>query len=418
MLLLQMLMFTLVDFSSSYETPTRCYGTTYSFSPPQLPNSIFYMPRTRDERILVAEKGKSKHERFDVTLSGISIKDLTDEDDQAILFFDQENSMQLKIDDCNDPQKAYYGEDVFFKIPRSAEYLQFSQVVPYESTLQPVVIWNRTDPSLRGSVIAGYFEIKKAKQTNNGYYKYRDSQNQLLKWRRLEVQEVRHYFEVTEGDKVNQQFPPGFSFQHILYTPDDSTDELLIEERYVNQRMNIYHKYFNIFDVVKSDSGIYKFVDIEGNVAVRVQLEVKEVEIPTWAYVVFAVAIILGIIICCCCVKKCCCKKDQRNIPDSTTAAPAVFYHESNQPAPPAIPLLSREPVRYMADPTTNVVASMDPPQFTQATIPAEPGPISGTNSDFEPKFVVKGSIFPSAPPLSADSSIQDVYTSDKLNFL
>uniref|UniRef100_A0AAV2MIS7 Uncharacterized protein n=1 Tax=Knipowitschia caucasica TaxID=637954 RepID=A0AAV2MIS7_KNICA len=348
MLLLQMLMFTLVDFSSSYETPTRCYGTTYSFSPPQLPNSIFYMPRTRDERILVAEKGKSKHERFDVTLSGISIKDLTDEDDQAILFFDQENSMQLKIVDCNDPQKARYGEDFFFKIPRSAEYLQFSQVVPYESTLQPVVIWNRTDPSLRGSVIAGYFEIKKAKQTNSGYYKYRDSQNQLLKWRRLAVEEVRHYFEVTEGDKI----------------------------------------------------------------------EVKEVEIPTWAYVVFAVAIILGIIICCCCVKKCCCKKDQRNIPDSTTAEPAVFYHESNQPAPPAIPLLSREPVRYMADPTTNVVASMDPPQFTQATIPAEPGPISGTNSDFEPKFVVKGSIFPSAPPLSADSSIQDVYTSDKLNFL
>lgn len=34
-----------------------------------------------------------------------------------------------------------------------------------------------------------------------------------------------------------------------------------------------------------------------------------------------------------------------------------------------------------------------------------------------DPKFELKGTIFPSAPPLSSDSAVCDVYNSDKLNF-
>lgn len=37
--------------------------------------------------------------------------------------------------------------------------------------------------------------------------------------------------------------------------------------------------------------------------------------------------------------------------------------------------------------------------------------------TDTEPRFELKGMTFPSAPPLSSDSSHCDVYTSDKLNF-
>lgn len=39
-------------------------------------------------------------------------------------------------------------------------------------------------------------------------------------------------------------------------------------------------------------------------------------------------------------------------------------------------------------------------------------------SSDPDPKFELKGTIFPSAPPLSSDSAFCDVYNSDKLNFL
>lgn len=39
-------------------------------------------------------------------------------------------------------------------------------------------------------------------------------------------------------------------------------------------------------------------------------------------------------------------------------------------------------------------------------------------SSEAEPTFELKGSISPSAPPLSSDTTFCDVYNSDKLNFL
>lgn len=48
----------------------------------------------------------------------------------------------------------------------------------------------------------------------------------------------------------------------------------------------------------------------------------------------------------------------------------------------------------------------------------AAPAPSIFLSSEPELTFELKGVTFPTAPPLSSDSTLSDVYTSDKLNFL
>ncbi|XP_033830131.1 uncharacterized protein LOC117377750 [Periophthalmus magnuspinnatus] len=420
MLLLQVFVFAFLDSCSSYSSLHECYGGTYTFTP-QSTSSIYYKPKTTNDRTLVVIKGKSVNTRFEVSFwNTIKMKDLTEEDDGAIVFFDQHNSVQLKIMDCQDPASKKYGEVFSLRIPSSAEYLEFAQVIPLDFALKSVIIWNRTDSSpTKGKINRNYFEIYGINQQDSGYYKFRGSKNELVKWKRLKVEASHEYFEVMEGQYFHTQFPVEFSFSHFLFSSLSVNKEVTSE--YMDPRMEVTKSYFSIFDVKSQDAGTYKFIDTEGNNPVNMQLHVTEA-VPTWAYIVIVAVIVLVIFICCCCIKKCCCKKSKRNSTDSTaTAAPTVHFHDSNQPAPSGVPLLPREPRHFIADATINNTAdnNMDPPPSTQATVSGDTGPTSlfMTSTDSEPKFELKGSVFPSAPPLSSDMCIQDVYTSDKLNF-
>ncbi|XP_055015342.1 uncharacterized protein LOC110160727 [Boleophthalmus pectinirostris] len=355
-MLFQVTVFVLLDFCSSYSTPFECYGGTYTFTIPRTDTSVYYMPNTRDNRILVVDNGKSVNTRFEVSfMNTIKMKDLTEQDDRAILFFDQLNSVQLSVGDCVEPLLKRYGDLFSWRIPRLAQYLEFAQTVSV-SVLKPIVIWNRTDPSsTRGVINDNDFEIYKLTQKNSGYYKFRGSRNDLIKWKKIEVEENREHLEYFEGEHFHMDFPVEFSFSNILFTPATSQIEKTIEKRRIRNRMKLTNSYVSFRDLTLQDTGIYKFIDNEGNVAVMVQLDVRKAEVPVWAYIVIVCVILLGILLCCCCVKKCCCKKSERSEPGSTNAAaPAVYYHDSNQSAPPAIPLLSREPKHFTADTTVS----------------------------------------------------------------
>ncbi|GLD53612.1 uncharacterized protein AKAME5_002835900 [Lates japonicus] len=154
------------------------------------------------------------------------------------------------------------------------------------------------------------------------------------------------------------------------------------------------------------------------------------------------VGIILVVIICCCCVRKCCCKKSSSKRNESapqTAATPAAYYHDTNQPAgtsyspaPSTFSYQPRNPPVSTGPTTTSTGPSVHNPVNIHVTSPqpqvavsgdqgAAPAPSIGSDmfsSDYEPKFDLKGPRFPSAPPLSSDSTFCDVYTSDKLNFL
>lgn len=60
-------------------------------------------------------------------------------------------------------------------------------------------------------------------------------------------------------------------------------------------------------------------------------------------------------------------------------------------------------------------VAAPSQPTALTAGLNAQPNFLS---SDVEPVFELKGPSLPSAPLLSCDATLADVYTSDKLNFL
>ncbi|KAK7922781.1 hypothetical protein WMY93_009683 [Mugilogobius chulae] len=422
-MLLQLIVFTLVDFGASWSTTNECYGSSYTLTPSQTTSPIYFMPKSIDKRILVVENGQSKHERFEATLSGIKIKDLTEQDNGAILYFDNENTVYLTVSDCASADTKYYGEVFSWIIPYDAQYLEFSQVLP-EGPLKPVTYWNRSLASVkRGQVNHDYFEIHNLKQKDSGYYRFRRYGNRLIKWKRIRVEANHKHFELNEGDDLDMDFPNGFKFAYITFVAEGSTYEEEIDRSVLSRRMEVARSYFIFRGLRHGDAGIYKFRDIEGNVAVTMQLEVIIAEIPTWVYIVIFAVIILGLLICCCCIKKCCCKKVQ--VQETNLVLPrhllcitmiqinllhlrSLFSLKSQE----SLLQIQQFLMHLAAAQTYHHITSK--PQLQKLWDP----PRSRTNSSSEPRFELKESIFPSAPPLSSDTSTQDVYTSDKLNFL
>ncbi|XP_072295706.1 uncharacterized protein [Eucyclogobius newberryi] len=350
------------------------------------------------------------------------MKDLTEQDDGAIVFIETKG-VQLKIKDCEAPDTKYYGDVFSWRIPSSAKYLEFAQVVPGDSPLKPLVIWNRTDPSSsRGKIQHGYFEKYQLKQKDSGYYKLRGSQNELLRWKRLKVEENHRDFDEMEGNHLDLDFPVKFQLEKIEFESKESGIVRIIEESSMRHRMEVTESYFTLRDLKWEDSGTYRLKDEDGFVAFRVELKVMEGVAPIWPYFFILAIIILGILICACCVKKCCCKKSSSPGSSARAAPPPVYHHGSNQPAQTTVTLLSTKPRHWTADATmcNRPTTIINPPPSTQATVRGGSGltsPLANV-SDCEPTFELKGSIFSSAPPLSSDTSIQHVYTSDKLNFL
>lgn len=470
-MLLLLLLLVHVTFGSSLSLLEKlCYGGTYDLPAHFLPilynQTITYTPQVGDPKIVV-NHGQSLDSRFKVYRGRISLTHLSERDNEATLsikdrFF---GTVILRVKNCRSIVKKLYGSFFNWKIPHDAEYLEFSSP---DALAPPAILWNRTSrSSTRGKVSGSDYEIKNLTQRDRGYYRFRGSNDQLLKWEEIVVEEhVRHY-EFDEGD-IRLEYPIIFTPSQVKFKGTRNYNIKTVSEN--DGKYKITNRYLAIEYATPEDDGTYDFLDNDGNLILRASLEVREVE-KVWPSFVILAAIFLGFISCCCCVKKCCCKEsaNKTNCPESETEAAAPSNTQATQTPEPVTPLLAQEPrIIVPAPPTYNEAGGhQDPPppyeecgtQSPAFPVPAyscqpnnapvsteptmnssepavredvandavmvdggQPDQVSAagamTFTDSDPQFELRGLTLPSAPPLSSNDSNSVEYTSDKLNFL
>lgn len=467
-----------VTFGSSLSLlENLCYGATYNlpqhFTPVRYNHTITYTPLVGDPKIVV-NHGQSLDSRFKVSRFKISMAHLSERDNEATLSIKDSlfDSVILRVKNCRSTVKRFCGSSIHWNIPNDAQYLEFSS---RDSLAPPAILWNSTTrASTRGKVSGSDYEIKDLTQQDSGYYRFRGSKDQLLKWEDIVVEEqVRHY-EFDEGD-IKLEYPIIFTPSQVKFKRTGTSNGKTVSED--DGKFKITNRYLAIEYATPEDAGTYDFLDKDGNLILRVWLEVREVE-KVWVSLVVLAAIFLGFVSCCCCVKKCCGKGsgDKTNGPESETEAAAPSNTQGTQTPEPVTPLLSREPRVVFPDPPTYNEAGghLDPPppyeeygtQSPALPVPAysfqpnnpppcteptmdssepairddvandaamvavdQPDQVSAAGAttftinsfdlttDSDPQFELRGLTLPSAPPLSSNDSNSVEYTSDKLNF-
>lgn len=404
------------------------------------------------------------------------MSNLSERDNDATLsivsnFFD---TVILRVKNCHSVVKKLSWSSIHWRIPYDAEYLEFSGP---DVNAPPAILWNRTSrSSVRGKVSGSLYEIKDLTQRDSGYYRFRGTTDQLLKWEQIVIEERVLSYDFDEGD-ITLQYPIVFTPSQVKYKSTWSHKARPLSDG--DGRFKITNTHLFIQYATPEDAGTYDFLDKDGNLILRINVEIREVE-KVWVSVVVIAAFFVGFILCCCCVKKCCCKEssDKTNGPESETdaapAAPSVYNH-GTQTTEPATPLLSQETRVVIPSPPTysEIGGHTDPPpsyeecaaqpsaplipiytsQPDNRPVPAEPLVNSSepttmddgatatamadvapsdqvsaegattfavncfefTNSD--PHFELSGTTLPSAPPLSSNESNSVEYKSDKLNF-
>ncbi|XP_030000585.1 uncharacterized protein LOC115426616 isoform X2 [Sphaeramia orbicularis] len=459
-----------------------CYGGQYNlppeYAPPLFHGDLFFTSSNTGVRRLVSNDDGVKDARFVSSFGiGLTIQDLT-EQDNGVFSVSYPNSnrevnvITLKVLDCVEPRKVYYGSIFSFMIPFGAERLEFT---PSSELDQVTVRWDHTGTKGgRGSVTRHYWEITDTTQKDTGYYKFRGKHNKLLAWRKLLVEENERHVDIDEGRELRLDYHDIAPIWMVTFQPlGTQKNYLLIVRGTANWnpepfegRVDFRGTSIAISSVEYQDSGTYEFIDSKGCVALRVTVEVTNVDFPSWVYALSFAGVPFGAICCCYCVKSFRKKSSsKRNNPNpEMTAAPtpatAVHYHDTTQPTGPgqsgtSVPVNlpawreQRSTSGGLTDSTQHPVPSasaapnisafsdlpMNPPTYMEAMSdgpptyesvnfsPSPPQPEAAAggsdfiSSDSEPKFDVEESASPSAAPLSSDTTC-DVYTSDKFNFL
>ncbi|XP_030000589.1 uncharacterized protein LOC115426618 [Sphaeramia orbicularis] len=423
---------------------SMCYGSHYTldlgFYGEDFRGSVFFTPTNGGVKRLVMKNGKSMDPRFRTNSDGgLVMSGLTEQDNGNFSVIlnsgSQPNHLTtLLVSDCTDTETNYCGNVFSLRVPRGAEFLEFT---PDKKLEQVTVVWNRTDPNGgRGSVTGSYWEITNITQEDSGYYKFRGKHNRLVTWKRLSVKENEKVHYLQEGESLQMECPAKMwtvTFEPLKVMGHHAPMEIRLrrfDTGSFKDRMEFRGDAIVVDPVKAEDSGVFKFRDVKGNLIQRVDVNVTMYEIPVWMYALFVTGVIFGMIFCCCCIKKCCYKKSssKRNNPaPQSAAAPDVYYHAVTQPTHPKYSrtsparVYSHQPVTpppIYAEPTST---SGGPPVAApggQGTTPLPSNPSDVISSNSGPQFELKGLYFSSASPLSSDSAITDVYSSDKLNFL
>lgn len=432
--------------SSSVRPEVKCNGGSLTFpihlTPPLFNGQLYFTPSTGGRSRLLMDKGEAKHPRIKVQSGSLRLIQLT-EMDEGIFSISRDNgerqhAVTLTIIACVDEVMRDYGGRYSTKVPREAEFLEFT---PLHGVDQLKVLWNRSDPQAinggRGQINRNFYEIGNLNQADMGYYIFRGKDNNLLIRIKLIVKELRRYYNTKVYDEVLIENPMAIRLWTAAFTPvgEKENQTLMSGGRLLREEeLDSYSVGFagrlrsvgggvQIYPVQITDSGTFAFRDRRGHLFQTAELVVDPDSFPTLPLVGLIVGILFALIFCCCCVRKCCCKKRAEFAPQAA-APPAVCLHDTNQPGCPSY---YAAPAR---DPSTPYsMSSLVPREHTTISLEplvAPPGgegvnatPSLATNflsSDTEPTFQLKGPQY--APPLSSSSAFSDVYTSDKLNFL
>ncbi|XP_010770050.1 uncharacterized protein isoform X2 [Notothenia coriiceps] len=183
-------------------------------------------------------------------------------------------------------------------------------------------------------------------------------------------------------------------------------------------------------DLQMSCQGRYEIRDQDGDTAL---VMILEMEAPPAEH--SAIGISMGVFfssLFVCVLRRCCCKgsSSENKTSEPEAAGPDVPYEEydlepvrlqPDQVSEPSGTPYRAQPPLTSTDPLIHNHPSVEmPPTYSEifAASGQTDAPTFPVHSDPEPRFEVKGMTLPSAPPLSSDSTISDVYTSSKLNFL
>ncbi|XP_057706465.1 uncharacterized protein LOC130924130 isoform X2 [Corythoichthys intestinalis] len=436
-----------------------CYGGSfripYHYESPLFYGKLYFTPKNGEGRRLLVENGKVIDPRVKLNRGTPTLYHVTEKDNGhfSVPFGSMiMDPTSLKVLECADGAHRYYHATYRINIPSHAEILEFSKIDQPEL----VILWNRsnsqTDGASRSRMKHNSWEISKVTQADSGYYNVRQKNYTLLSRKKLTVTEHTKNYVPKEESHFMMRYPVSFTPWDVTFEPSRSDDYnkkvitvMKSGSEYKNneissgssfeQRVFFASKGMDIDPIQVEDSGVYKFRDANGNLVFWANVEVEEVQMPAYVYVVLLAAIVVAVGICCCCIRKCCCKKKTSKTPASTqeaAAAPAVYYHGTNQStgtgysaAPPAA-TYSYQPANSIfprqpspAPARTPAPASSGPPSSKpgQEIAPAPSVALTFPPSDDDPKFELKGFRFSSDPPLSSDSTFASVYTSDKLNF-
>ncbi|XP_071373467.1 uncharacterized protein [Centroberyx affinis] len=445
--------------SYALQTEEECYGRNFWLPSdkvfPDFNGKLFFTPTNpRGPKKLVMENRELKDPRYRASYFAISLLDVKERDEGifSISYDDHKefDIVKLKVLDCSDKDSRNYGAMYSCSISRRADFLEFT---PLHSLDQPRILWNRTDPQAsrggRGQVDRSVWEMMKVTQADNGYYNFRKKDNTLVSRKKLTVTEYTESYERMVNEDLRITFALDPALCTVTFTPwsemepievmkagrliedgyDWTTGESLFPGRIRKLASVVPTLGFEIDHLKASDSGRFEVRDQNGNLALVVKLKVKE-PAPQLLYIVIGVGAIFAVVVCWCCVRRCCCKKSsskRNNSVPQTAAAPAQYYHDdASQPSgpnystPPYVPTYTYEPTRPLTarEPESRSLEPLVPASGGPAAAPSVSLGSDCLSSDPEPRFELKGLSFPSAPPLSSDSTQCDVYTSDKLNFI
>ncbi|KAK5864842.1 hypothetical protein PBY51_016051 [Eleginops maclovinus] len=347
---------------------------------------------------------------------------------------------------CAENVIRYYGGYYSFNIRRKAEYLEF---IPLHSVDLPKVLWNRSDPATntggRGQLKRNEWKMENLNQDDNGHYKIRGKEKDVMSWVWLEVKATMNYYEAMEDEMLVIHYPFPDTPWTVTFKPKGENQEKIIlkpVKRYGSDHWTLPHRTqlwdygIEINPVELSDSGTFEFRDPEGHLAKIGDVVVLEKTDNTFVNVGVAVGIFFALLVGCCCVKKCCCKKSSSkgvetapptaaglgsynpavNQPtgQNYTARPATSYSYQPYSLPPREP--TAEPPVY--NPVNVHVSPLQPEDAPPGGQGVDRTSTLGSDflsSDPGPRFELR---LTSPFPLSAESNFPHVYTSDKLKFL
>ncbi|KAM7417721.1 hypothetical protein PAMA_017388 [Pampus argenteus] len=294
-------------FGSSYVTENRCYGKLFrlptKYTPPLFNGRLYFTGSKKGEsRRLVIGDLQIKDPRFNVNISSVTLTDLTEKDDGtfsvSVKGGELHDVIRLKISDCAELVKRPFN-GVFSHNVKEVEFVEFTDISRQDPTR---VMWNRSSPRTnmggRGQAKYDVWEIYSLTHADAGFYNFRKKDNTLESRINLDIYAKTRYL---NGDDVKAsggkvvlkyswsntrtiRFISKQSRQRLMLVKDGSPtgEDYSLNGDFMFDNMDLIRRITMISDgieinrVVSKDSGIYDFLDKDGNVAYIVVLEVDE----------------------------------------------------------------------------------------------------------------------------------------------
>ncbi|XP_034398811.1 uncharacterized protein LOC117737179 [Cyclopterus lumpus] len=438
------------------------YGATHHIRMSKTPDFVEFSPKynsnvttlwKRGDRVVIFDR------KYIMTGAYFTIYRLTQKDSGRYIMRDTDlkelSSYTLEVTARTRASREKPGGSfrVTFNLePNSCNIYFFPENVRQPRNLNGIVRQGRLQGGLDELDCVGFGRLEpcgisnKALQMScNGRYEIRDENNNTALVVSLEMEKITRTIEHKPGENFNFNLNLEQKYCNIYFFPEsdrqsrgsvinivhqgrleERLDELDCTGFYLLNPCGIAND-----DLQISCSGRYEIRDQNDNTASVVSLEMEQLPYePSHIGIGFGVFLAPFFF---CCVKFCCCGKSTSKEDRTETAAadPDAQYQEyDNEPdGARSDQLIQPSGVQHPAQPSFTPAGPLVhdypsvslPPAYSEifsSPVEQPDAPSVPVYSDPEPKFEMKGVTFPSAPPLSSDSTYCDVYTSEKLNFL